>query len=1099
MICLLAPLSLFYIQPAEAEGENWWDTDWSYRKLVTLDSSQIEGSHNNFPVLLNISSDSDLSSHMGQADAGDVVFIDHDDNSTKYYHEIEYYGSGTLVAHVRVNDTTHTKFWLYYGNAGCADQWDADNTWDSDFFAVYHGRTTSDSSGNGYTLTNGGVNLDDNEGAFSGCFDFNIDDTDYMKQATLLDGGTDFSITMYMYPKELGADAGDSNEDYFWYKRNSVGDRVFSQWKGSTGKTFSRVKTDTATFTIEDFDGTLAANGWHYCSWCLDDGTTWKNSVDNEYIDAGSITDTWDSGSQYDFFFGASYVPSKKYGGLMDEIRVYSICLSDNWVKTERNNFVNATTGVNGFYSLDSEEGGSGGWTNSAPSFSEVSPVNESTAQGRGKTLSVKVTDADGNQSTCDFYTSLNGVDWTHRQTNTTVLNETIQYVFSSATSFNTLYYWKITANDTHDNSTAIYEYTTRVEYLISSDGIQEYLNKPCGWHYEGTYNRTYFTYTDGDGSSSYLIRYFDHDTDEFSSETNLGNYGSEDDHVAPTIAINQSGYIFVFISGHSDNTMQVRRSTNPESISSFQSAVNIDTTGTTTYPKPWVMENDTIAVSYRDTSTSPDHQDIAFSTDSGASWTVKQLTDSGSFAMQYCEQTDTDYVHFVYTDPVDTTGDRTDLYYAYSDDGGYTWYDSDDTEIAWPLNYANMTKCWQENQCRQLDLYAGSDHNAHILANADLGNSNATIPLYHIWYDGSSWHNESMPVWQSVFRHHDTHNYTNGGCFDRKNPNVVYTAGYDGENIDLAVYTRSGGSWSKARVDVNDAPPSGNTIIVRPMPIRYYYNMSYTYAKGTYSMYNSYSTTYYYGYEYSIDNNLPQLSSNSVYPTSGVASYTVFQFNITWTDADGEDPTDGYLKVNISKVGWNTNQSMSWVSGSNSTGAVYTYSTTLTAGEYSYTFYAYDGIDYDSSGAHSDPSVTAQDISFTIETSSETGDFEFINWTITSPGAGSTTEYNVSEDNQTDGTSACTITNTGNVPLNFSLMWLTDPGEGITLKYSLTNTAPNPGVNSIAVSPSETQIITDLATSSSQDVWLWIDFVSVSSQEDDADVRFTSEIYETG
>ena len=247
----------------------------------------------------------------------------------------------------------------------------------------------------------------------------------------------------------------------------------------------------------------------------------------------------------------------------------------------------------------------------------------------------------------------------------------------------------------------------------------------------------------------------------------------------------------------------------------------------------------------------------------------------------------------------------------------------------------------------------------------------------------------------------------------------------------------------------------------------------------------------------FTLDTNYLSLSSPSIAPTSGVAVYTVFYFNITWASTQGNDPTDGYLKVNISRTGWNTNQSMSYLSGDNTSDAEYTYSSTLTAGSYTVYFYGYDGTYYNKSGPHSNPSVSSQTISFTISTSSLTGDLEFMNWTLTGWGVGYTTEYNVSEDNQTAVVSAVEITNTGNVPINISMKWLTNPGSGITMKYAESDTAPNPGISSIAVDPSETDIITNLAPSDSKKIWLWMDFVSVEAQDNNADVRFTSEKYE--
>ncbi len=68
----------------------------------------------------------------------------------------------------------------------------------------------------------------------------------------------------------------------------------------------------------------------------------------------------------------------------------------------------------------------------------------------------------------------------------------------------------------------------------------------------------------------------------------------------------------------------------------------------------------------------------------------------------------------------------------------------------------------------------------------------------------------------------------------------------------------------------------------------------------------------------------------------------------------------------------------------------------------------------------------------------------------------------NVTND---DGSGACDVT----------LELLTSPGAGRTMKYSLTSTAPNPGVNSIPVGSNITAV-SNLGSGSTQAIYLWVD-----------------------
>jgi len=72
----------------------WWNTDWPYRKMITINHTNVDGELTDFPVLIKTIDDSSLSSH-AQVDGDDIVFT----NKTGYKlaHEIEEYNIGDLV------------------------------------------------------------------------------------------------------------------------------------------------------------------------------------------------------------------------------------------------------------------------------------------------------------------------------------------------------------------------------------------------------------------------------------------------------------------------------------------------------------------------------------------------------------------------------------------------------------------------------------------------------------------------------------------------------------------------------------------------------------------------------------------------------------------------------------------------------------------------------------------------------------------------------------------------------------------------------------------------------------------------------------------
>jgi hypothetical protein len=134
-------------------AQGWYDSNWEFRKAITIDSTQVDANLTNFPVLIDIS-DTDLALE-AQPDGDDILFTG-DNGTTKLDHEIESYAAGDLVAWVRVpslSSSTDTVIYLYFGNAGTPNQENPTGVWDSNYVMVQHLEETTldhnDSTSNG--------------------------------------------------------------------------------------------------------------------------------------------------------------------------------------------------------------------------------------------------------------------------------------------------------------------------------------------------------------------------------------------------------------------------------------------------------------------------------------------------------------------------------------------------------------------------------------------------------------------------------------------------------------------------------------------------------------------------------------------------------------------------------------------------------------------------------------------------------------------------------------------------------------------------------------------------------------------------------------
>ena len=706
LFILVSTMTIFFdVKPVKADGENWL-IGWTYRKEITV-SNNLDDYQTKITVdnASGGGGDANCSGH-AKSDFSDLRFANASGNTLIPYW-IENYTADTQATVWVNNSYNETTLYMYYGNDSASDV--------SDGSATFIEFDDQETGGNGNWVIDSHTSYQDmiidtqNVNHVRGSYSTHFTCTGSNK------GSWSYSLTPIT---SSGMDAFE-----FWVYNPDVSEysstfRIQSQHEissAATGLYYS--KKDLGGYKHATHDG----GDWNAIGAFSDD--TWYKVVITD-IDLSSFT-----------FDIAVYTVDGSLVGSLDDTGDYSS--ESSWTHLKpvdaSSSFASDLyldciihrswiSGTEPAFSFGAEETEQEEWSNNAPTITNENPTNQSTSQGLQPLVNVTVTDADGNQSTCDFYTSIDAESWTHVQTNSSVLNESISYHYTGANNYNTKYYWKITANDTHDNTTKVYEFTTKT----------------------------------------------------------------------------------------------------------------------------------------------------------------------------------------------------------------LTWYSS-----------------------------------------------------------------------------------SFGGT-----------------------------------VTVNE--PS---------------------------------------------NNLPELTNPSGEPDDAVASYTTIYFNITWADDDGESPDDGYLNVSIIKDGWSTNQTMTYITGDNTTGANYSYSTTLTAGEYNYTFYASDGTDTNSSGPHEGLTVVSQSYSFTVETTSN-GNFDFKDWTLGYTGVGKTTEYNVSEDNQTSENGALTITNTGNIPLNFTMNWTSTPGTGITMKYNTEDTAPNPTVNSIAVDPETTQIITNLATSTAEELWIWIDFINVGAQTSSGTIKLTSSKY---
>lgn len=307
------------------------------RKSITIDNTVVSNTdQTDFPLLISLASDSDLSAD-AQTDGDDIFFTD--SNGAKIPHEIERYVSGTgeLKAWVKVptlSASTDTVLYMYYGNSTTTSQQNKTSVW-SAFRSVFHmNDATTSTVGDSATLGNTGTKTSA--------------DNPIEADAKIGKGQT--------------FDSGDEIPT-FGSSLSPVGDRTISAWiniSDTTRRGILGTRPSTATegfsFVVNrttagnltyfhpggslvEIAGGISTSTWYYVSVTLDS----VGDVAELFVNGTSIgsqgTFSAESTSTYNGMIGDEKDNNAgSFVGTMDEVRITTSVLSDDWLKTEYNN-----------------------------------------------------------------------------------------------------------------------------------------------------------------------------------------------------------------------------------------------------------------------------------------------------------------------------------------------------------------------------------------------------------------------------------------------------------------------------------------------------------------------------------------------------------------------------------------------------------------------------------------------------------------------------------------------------------------------------------------------------------------------------------------
>src|SRR3989338_2783373 len=346
----------------------WFSSLWTHRKKIIINEGKVSGSSNltNFPMLIN-STDLDFRTvanggKVGKSDGTDILFTS-SDGTTQLDHELEKYTAttGELIAWVEIPTLDYddnTVIYMYYGNAAAADQQDITGTWDANYKGVLHldeGYSTAasfykDSTSNAYngTLVDADADTASATGKIDGALNFN-GDADYIELGNISPVVSSFTLSSWVVIDTTPADRYRIIDRH----HDSAGGNTFATGLLSSRKAHVAYAASGGEFNLDGNTVIPFATMTHVA--------VTRNGANVKVYVNGNLDSSSSSGTTGDISYDGTSVTiadqsnnagSRKWDGILDEVRVSSTDRSADWIATEYNN----QSSPSAFYVLDGQD-----------------------------------------------------------------------------------------------------------------------------------------------------------------------------------------------------------------------------------------------------------------------------------------------------------------------------------------------------------------------------------------------------------------------------------------------------------------------------------------------------------------------------------------------------------------------------------------------------------------------------------------------------------------------------------------------------------------------------------------------------------------------
>ena len=330
----------------------WYNSSWTYRVKVTVQSSKIGSTLTNHPVFVDLS-DLPAAFFSNVKSAGEDIRVTRSDETTECEIEVVAISTGSSTGELwfkanSLSSSTDTDFYIYYGNSGASAYADnatygAENVWTA-FAHVYHLNDNTDSAGN-LDLTSGTTSYSTSVVPFgSSSADMN-GSSDYLENTGVgAWTGGDSPVTITLWVRADNTSGG----DYFGGIGDYVGqaDQFFLSQGSATTINFLGISNDAVMTT-----STMSNDTWHKIT------VTYAGSKALEIFTGKTSTDTDTLGVVQTLVasqvtIGRSHSGAANFAGYISEFRVADRVIGDDEIAAAYDNETDTST----FYSVGSPE-----------------------------------------------------------------------------------------------------------------------------------------------------------------------------------------------------------------------------------------------------------------------------------------------------------------------------------------------------------------------------------------------------------------------------------------------------------------------------------------------------------------------------------------------------------------------------------------------------------------------------------------------------------------------------------------------------------------------------------------------------------------------